>query len=453
MKSGLPSLSLINHACVLIETDDAIVLSDPWMEGTAFHDGWALLDSSTSNVGLIEQLRAAVKRIVVWYSHEHSDHFSMSFLRALKQAALPDVRIVYQHTPDGRVAAFLRGQGWDVLAAKQGRPIEIAPGLSITVAPFFDSGDSYALVRAGSHSVLNLNDCVVDTPAKAQHVMTSLGISAGEVTVLLTQFGYANWIGNEDQAALRIEAAEEKTRRIALQAMVIRPTVIIPFASFSYFCHADNAYLNDAQNTVDGLMAAAAMQAHLALLCPLALGDEVPLAAFAAPARWRAHAERGITHWRPRRAPAEPTVDRVAPVGVETLALVADKYRAAISRTFGGMNRLLERAGLLKPVTFDLVDLGRRYSISYAHGLRASTGPAEISCSSDVLHFVLSNDFGFNTMMVNGRFRAEAAGYRRAWRFFVLQDLKKMGFGVGSPLTTALLAMRNVRKFVRRRIG
>lgn len=454
MHATTPTITLVNHACVMLETSHAIVLSDPWMEGTAFHDGWALLDPSTSNETLIHQLRSRAKPVVIWYSHEHSDHFSISFLRALKQAALPSVRIVYQRTLDGRIAAFMRSQGWDLIVADPGKPINLAAGLSITVAPFLDSGDSYALLRAGDYLVLNINDCVIDTPAKAEMVLARLGLAPGELTVLLTQFGYANWIGNEDEPALRVEAAAEKTRRIAIQADAFRPMAIIPFASFVYFCHADNGYLNEQQNTIDQILASPALQPHVSRLCPLALGEAVPLHAFQISTTVAAIGARGATHWRAVHRPGEPKIERGARVTQEKLKQAADAYRSMITRTFAGLNRVLEWLGMVKPVTFDLVDGAGRYTMSYASGLQATEVPAQISCTSEVLHFILSNDFGFNTLMVNGRFRAtDAAAYRRAWRFFVLQDLKKMGFGVHAPITTLRLIARNAGKFIRRRIG
>lgn len=364
------------------------------------------------------------------------------------------MRIIYQSTLDGRVAAFLRKQGWDVIVAKPAAPIELAPGLSITVCPYFDSGDSYALVRAGEFLVLNINDCVVDTEAKAKHVLETLGLAAGDVTVLLTQFGYANWIGNEDARQLRADAAIEKAQRIAIQAATMRPSAIVPFASFVYFCHDDNHYLNDEQNTIDKLLAAEPVRPHVDTICVLAPGEAVPVASFSLLDQLTSINARGVSHWREAAGVRPPVVQRGAAVPIERLRQSATDYRAAMSRTFAGVNRLLEAAGVLKPVTFELVDGGGRHTMSYARGLVASDRQPDISCTSEVLQFVLLNEFGFNTVLVNGRFRATSAGaYRKAWRFFVLQDLKKMGFGVRAPVTTALLIARNARKFVRRRLG
>ena len=55
---------------------------------------------------------------------------------------------------------------------------------------------------------------------------------------------------NRDEA-LRREAAQEKLHWVAKQLGAVKPTLCIPFASFSIFAHEENAYLNDERNGVD----------------------------------------------------------------------------------------------------------------------------------------------------------------------------------------------------------
>ena len=75
------NLEFVNHACFFYENLDFIFICDPWVEGTAFNDGWNLLDCSTSNKELISKLSKNKKDIYIWYSHEHSDHFFYFFLK------------------------------------------------------------------------------------------------------------------------------------------------------------------------------------------------------------------------------------------------------------------------------------------------------------------------------------------------------------------------------------
>ncbi len=67
----------------------------------------------------------------------------------------------------------------------------------------------------------------------------------GPVDVLLTQFSYAAWKGGRDNKALRQAAAREKLVTVRRQIECLQPKFVIPFASFIYFSHADNFYLNN----------------------------------------------------------------------------------------------------------------------------------------------------------------------------------------------------------------
>ena len=41
-----PYLRFLNHASFLIESDNSIILFDPWFSGSAFNNGWSLLDNT-----------------------------------------------------------------------------------------------------------------------------------------------------------------------------------------------------------------------------------------------------------------------------------------------------------------------------------------------------------------------------------------------------------------------
>ena len=56
-------------------------------------------------------------------------------------------------------------------------------------------------------------------------------------------------LANED-VELRKIASKEKLMRIKIQSNVFNSKYIIPFASFIYFSHVDNAYMNDGVNKI-----------------------------------------------------------------------------------------------------------------------------------------------------------------------------------------------------------
>ncbi len=449
-------LKFNNHAGYSVSNDEHVLLVDPWLEGAAFFEGWSLLDDSTSNAALIDELGRMGKPVTIWYSHEHSDHFSISFLKELKQAALPSVRIAYQRTMDRRVATHLRKMGWDVVELEPGEVLDLGGTISLQVWPFFDTGDSFSLVIADGVSVLNLNDCAVDAEWKCAHVAARVARHAPTIDVLLTQFGYANWVGNEGDVALRKEAAQEKLRRVALQVERLRPKAIVPFASFVRFCHEENAYLNAEQNTVDDLVESREASPFRDRIHVMKPGDVwEPLGDMSTEASSSARAA-AVAHWRAlaRAEPAAPLRQRHRS-SLEDLRLAAEGYRSGIDRNLVWTNHWMERLGVIKPVTIRVTDLDTTVQMSYRRGLQRADAPtAHLECTSEVLGFMFKNDFGFNTTLVNGRFRtADMSAYSRVWRFFILQDLKKMGLGASTPWTTLRVIARNVRKFFVRQVS
>ena len=75
------TLTFVNHACFQVRSDSALLLVDPWLEGPVFNNGWSLVDQSTSNAAMVEELNHAGVPVYIWFSHEHPDHFSISFIR------------------------------------------------------------------------------------------------------------------------------------------------------------------------------------------------------------------------------------------------------------------------------------------------------------------------------------------------------------------------------------
>jgi hypothetical protein len=60
--------------------------------------------------------------------------------------------------------------------------------------------------------------------------------------VLLTQFSFANWIGNR---ADELGEVETKLREVQQRVNLLKPETTIPFASFIYFCNQENSWMNE----------------------------------------------------------------------------------------------------------------------------------------------------------------------------------------------------------------
>lgn len=431
-------LTFVNHASFYIANDNSLLLIDPWVEGTVFNNGWSLLDNTTSNARLVHELAAFGRHTFIWYSHEHPDHFSISFLRKLQQEFTGKVTVLFQRTKDKRVLNFLQKNGFNAIECAPGATVVLDPQLAITVFPFSD-GDSYCLIRAGERTILNLNDCALTSAAMCEAVRRKVAPLAGKIDLLFTQFGYANWVGNPFEPGLRRRAAAEKRERISLQIRAFAPTVTIPFASFVNFCGTENNYLNDYQNSAYTIRQWSSLSADTAGVRFMKPGDSIDLDQVSAMSLLRM-SNSAVAHWERLGSAPRDIVPPEAPVPAAELEAAFTRYRSRISGNLPVLPWLLEQLGLIKPLRLHLPDIRLTASFSYVRGFNAlPQGSAfDIALSSGSALFTFTNDYGFNTTHVNGKFRtAHAGALQRFSRFFMPQNLVRQGFGTAHPFATA----------------
>jgi UDP-MurNAc hydroxylase len=63
-------IGFVNHASLIITSGNVRLISDLWLEGRVFHEGWDLIAKS---VMTFEDFKDITH---IWFSHEHPDHFS-----------------------------------------------------------------------------------------------------------------------------------------------------------------------------------------------------------------------------------------------------------------------------------------------------------------------------------------------------------------------------------------
>ncbi|GEM_PF-632724 len=438
-------LTFVNHACFYVTTETSLLLVDPWVEGPVFNNGWSLLDTTTSNAALVKEIAGQHRKTFVWFSHEHPDHFSISFIKRLKQDFAGKVTMLFQQTKDKRVVTFLRRNGFSVIECQPGQPVELDHEMAIGVYPHAD-GDSYCLIKAGGRNILNLNDCAIGSAESCRAVKASIDPVGGEIDVLLTQFGYANWEGNPFDTEQRRSAAAEKLQRVKLQITAFTPAITVPFASFVAFSSIDNHYLNDCQNTAGAVARWAARTHATGSVRFLKPGARINLDTDTS-ASLRAASDAAVAHWQRLSSapvellPPEPSASR------DQLREAVAKHRRVIKANLLWLPALLERAGLIKALQIYIPDLGMRIRVSYidAYQELPSDGPHDISMTSSSAIFLFSNEYGFNITHVNGRFRTSDDGaLSRFSHFFMPQNLGHQGYGIEHPAATARYLLANV---------
>ncbi len=431
-----PIIEFVNHASFVLEFAGHTIISDPWLFGTAFNDGWRLLCDSNFDPQRFRDIN------YIWISHEHPDHFSPMVLRSVPEAIRRDITVLFQQTKDRKVIDFCAEIGYKTLELPHMEPATLDDGLEVICGrmPLYDS---WILYDCAGFKVLNLNDCTV-TPKALETIRRVVG----SIDVLFTQFSYAGWKGGPADTTMRRKAAAAKLSAMQTQIRVLAPTWTVPFASFSYFSHHENRHSNDSINRPDG--AATAIRAAGSEPVVMYPGDT-----------WRAgdqcNSDTALQRYRRHYDFAAKSYLSSESINEPTLIEAGRAYAARIrSNNSVALLRLIRRMpllGLLRPLTIEAHDLGCRYRLSLEHGLEplgalrppdAQTSP-NVRMHSSSLHYLLRHDWGYDTLAVNGRFEADLDGFKKMKKLLSIGSLNN----AGHRLTVGLLFDRDFLRMVR----
>lgn len=452
-KSETGKLIFINHSSFLVEGTNSILLIDPWVQGTAFNNGWALLDQSTSNTNLINYLEKSSKKLFIWYSHEHSDHFSVSFVHELKSRDL-DLVFLFHQTRDKRVIEYLKNQDFKVIEVLDGEEIVVELDFSIRTWNFY-AGDSYSLIRYKDIEILNLNDCDVRSQELADELSQNIEADTKKISFLFTQFGYANWIGNECDTEKREAAATSNRKRIRLQADTLRPKVIVPFASFIYFCHPENWYMNDKQNSPQMIIDSEELIKWREQIRFLKPWQEIELKSENCFEKLEAESNQSLRHW-------QTCLDRISPIDIEEeIVNVNDllesmrRYRRLINRKFRYLPFLWSFLRMIPAVYVRTWDDGQIYKCSYATKpkIQKNADHWDIGMSRSTALFLFNREYGADTLSVSARFRCSSDNSYERWQeFFKIQIFLRENIGsesfVSALRTTAIFPIGAFKKLL-----
>jgi hypothetical protein len=227
-------ITFTGHSSIHISfTNGKGLLMDPWYKGKVFNDSWAMVSKAYEVP--YDQIN------YLWISHEHPDHFNIPSLKMFPLEAKERIEVLHQKHSSLRMVKALRGMlGFKNITelglynwVKLDEDIHVFCGSVGTM-------DSFIAVRSGGKTVLNLNDCVLNSSQ-----LSYLKRKIGHIDILFTQFSFANWVGNTHD---EMKGAERKKLQLAIQHKLLSPSQIVPFASFVYFCNEENSRMNEWAN-------------------------------------------------------------------------------------------------------------------------------------------------------------------------------------------------------------
>jgi UDP-MurNAc hydroxylase len=388
----MPTIEWINHASYLMDLPELALLCDPWFEGTAFKDGWAHITPTAFTYDRFGEVSH------IWISHQHPDHFAPTTLKKIPAADRARVVVLYQETDDKLVVNWLRSNGFsNAREVPLRRWLKLTPDIEIQVGTLSD--DSWLALRHNGKTYLNVNDCVL----KRRELIESIAEAIGKVDILFTQFSYAQWVGNPKDSELRRKDALEKYDRIRLQDEIFKPRIIIPFASYIYFCHEENFFMNDGVNAVCDI--AEFIEARLGKRTVVLYPGET----------W--NIEESVHDWR-------PSAERYRADFAERVKAGPIRYVNPVVRgeALASMNGFLQRLTRKNPLvhmllrgrkaTFYATDVGQAYEVT-TNGVRvASLGETEcdLNTAMENVLYAFRTPWGGNTLHVSARFVSYVTG-------------------------------------------
>lgn len=187
-------LRLLSHASVVIGTADATVLTDPWFEGTAFDDSWALAPPADVRPDDLQRVSH------VWITHEYPDHFHPRTLRSRTDEFKQRVEVLFQKNNSSKMFEAMRKLGYRHFRALPNRRwVRISPHTEIYCYQV-GAMDSVLAVRDPSGLVLNVNDAEIN-----RRDCAILAREVGRPDLVLNQFSIAGYSGEEDERSARLD--------------------------------------------------------------------------------------------------------------------------------------------------------------------------------------------------------------------------------------------------------
>lgn len=378
---------LLGHASLWIQHAGASLLVDPWLTGTCYDQGWALLPPRPDATAGLTRPDA------VTFSHAHADHFHMPSLVALRDRFGADLPMLVPRQAVDVMSGALRRLGFtDIRDVPLGAPYALAPGLSMRVHAC-RADDAVQIISAGDRTIVNANDCRLEG-----RLLAHLRRLAPAPDFYFGQFsladGYPYCFEGLDPADLAA-AVEEPLTQFVSQASAFGARWSVPSASFVRFAHEENTWLNRLALTMDDV--ARAFQGSLAIWYPGDgwseehgfLSDPAHRAAWDA-ARRAALAGDGVA-----------VTDPPPPV---------DELRATVDRRFADMMAVIPAwlRRRMRPVGFVVRDLDVTVVADWARGTWAwsAATPAAAHYRVSAAHFqrVCHTDWGWSTLHIAGRF-------------------------------------------------
>jgi UDP-MurNAc hydroxylase len=224
-------ITYLGHAGFCVETDQTILIMDPWMSSTgAFDSSWFQYPRNHHLSALIdEKLGTPGKQRLLYISHEHKDHFDPAFLNSLANRDFSLVLAAFRRPELRDQLAGYRCAG--LIACGDGEQVPLDDGfLKLYLDDSELNRDSAILVHAAGQTFFNMNDC------KIYDRIGEIARDHSPINVLASQFSGATWhptcyaYPREKYEAIARDKRASKFESVGRSIETLAPAVYLPSA-------------------------------------------------------------------------------------------------------------------------------------------------------------------------------------------------------------------------------
>tara|TARA_B110000027_G_scaffold27611_1_gene30206 strand:+ start:1950 stop:3248 length:1299 start_codon:yes stop_codon:yes gene_type:complete len=396
--------NFINHSSFSIKIDGTRLTVDPWIEGSVFNNSWKLLTKTP-----LDSIDIVKNSDYIWFSHEHPDHFNPPNIKLFGN----NTKFIFQKTKDKRVINFLNKISNNVIEASSNQLIKLANNFFIQVFPFQDI-DSFCLITVNGKKILNLNDCDI----KSENELNEIKNKVGDVDILFGQFSYAIGKSNKSEKKIRISLSKNILDNLNNVISSLKPNFFVPFASFCYFSHLENFYLNDSINKIDHTINYLSQKNPNTKFLTFYPGDKWDLIS-------KKDNMLAITKYLNDYKKIIPEESSSKIIDYETLIQTADAFIKKTKKN----NNMFFLYNFFKhkdyDITFDIRDLNIYLKFNYRNGLikvnNFNKDHPYCELSSDSLFQLFNSGYGYDALMIGGRFESNNSGLKSLEMIFKFQ--------------------------------
>ncbi len=234
------NIEYVCHACLVIETEDLRIATDPWFDGSANCNQWFIFPKPV-NVNKLDNLDA------ILISHGHEDHLHEKSLRLLPKTA----KVFYPYSFFGGAKEYIESLGFaKVKESVNFRKYKVSEKTEVTF--ILNSHDSIMVIESGGKVFVNVNDALHSSGEKViEYFVDQIKNRWKKIDYVFSGCSGSSYFPNtmhlNSKNDFEIGQAREQLFVHSFCQIVksLQPKIAVPFAADFVLLDDDQRWIND----------------------------------------------------------------------------------------------------------------------------------------------------------------------------------------------------------------